>query len=101
MGLTLGATAAGLDLQAAAPVPRRAPELAVMLNGNQQLLLSKYRGKLVALEFLLTTCSHCQRCSGIVEMMYRSSGRADSSPSVRRSTITPRRWSPSSTASSA
>src|ERR1039458_9001422 len=53
MGLTLGATAAGLDLQAAAPVPRRAPELAVMLNGNQQLLLSKYRGKLVALPALL------------------------------------------------
>ena len=74
MGLTLGATAAGLGLQATAPVPRRAPELAVMLNGNQQLLLSKYRGKLFALEFLLTTCSHCQRCSGIVEMMYQEFG---------------------------
>ena len=74
MGVALGTAAVGLDLEAAAPVPRRAPELAVMLNSKEQLLLSKYRGKLVALEFLLTTCPHCQRCSGIVEKMYKEFG---------------------------
>ena len=74
MRLALGATGAGLDLKAALPVPRKAPELVVMLNGGQQLLLSNYRGKLVALEFLLTTCQHCQRCSGIIEKMYREFG---------------------------
>jgi hypothetical protein len=58
MGVALGTAAVGLDLEAAAPVPRKAPELTVMLNSKEQLLLSKYRGKLVALEFLLTTCPH-------------------------------------------
>jgi peroxiredoxin len=74
MGVALGAAAVGVDLEAAAPVPRKAPELAVMLNSKEQLLLSTYRGKLVALEFLLTTCPHCQRCSGIVEKMYKEFG---------------------------
>lgn len=74
MGLTLGAAAVGLDLKAALPVPRKAPELAVMLNSKEQLLLSSYRGKLVALEFLLTTCPHCQHCSGIIQKMYEEFG---------------------------
>jgi len=74
MGLTLGATAVGLDLNAAAPVPRKAPELAVMLNSREQLLLSSFRGKLVALEFVLTTCPHCQRSAGIIERMYKEFG---------------------------
>ncbi len=74
MGVALGTAAAGLDLEAAAPVPRKAPELSVMLNSKEQLLLSNYRGKLVALEFLLTTCPHCQRCSGIIEKMYKEFG---------------------------
>ena len=74
MGVALGAAAVGLDLEAAAPVPRKAPELAVMLNSNEQLLLSAYRGKVVALEFLLTTCPHCQRCSGIIEKVYKELG---------------------------
>ena len=74
MGLTLGATAVGLDLNAAAPVPRKAPELSVMLNSKEQLLLSSFRGKLVALEFVLTTCPHCQRSAGIIEKMYKEFG---------------------------
>ena len=74
MGVALGTAAVGLDLEADAPVPRKAPELTVMLNSKEQLLLSKYRGKLVALEFLLTTCPHCQRCSGVIEKMYKEFG---------------------------
>jgi hypothetical protein len=74
MNATLGAAALGLDLKASLPVPRKAPELIVILHTRMQLLLSQYRGKLVALEFLLTGCSHCQRCSGIVEKMYREFG---------------------------
>src|SRR3974377_2117762 len=74
MGLTLGATAVGLDLNAAAPVPRKAPELAVMLNSKEQLLLSSFRGKVVALEFVLTTCPHLQHSAGIIERMYKEFG---------------------------
>lgn len=75
MGMTLGATAIGLDLKAfAAPVPRKAAEVAILMHSGEQLLLSSLRGKVVALEFLLTTCSHCQRCSGILQQMYQEFG---------------------------
>jgi thiol-disulfide isomerase/thioredoxin len=38
---------------------RKAPELAFTV-GQEQKLLSQYRGKIVALEFIFTTCPHCQ-----------------------------------------
>ena len=74
MGLTLGASAVGFNLQAVAPVPRKAPEVTITLNSGEQLLLSSMHGKVVALEFLLTTCPHCQRCSGILQQMYQEFG---------------------------
>jgi thiol-disulfide isomerase/thioredoxin len=43
--------------------PRKAPELAFTIPGEGQKLLSQYRGKVVALEFILTTCPHCQAAS--------------------------------------
>ena len=42
---------------------RKAPELAFTLPGQGERLLSQYRGKVVALEFILTTCPHCQASS--------------------------------------
>ena len=42
---------------------RKAPELAFTLPGQGEKLLSQYRGKVVALEFILTTCPHCQAAS--------------------------------------
>ncbi len=39
---------------------RKAPELAFTVPGQGPKLLSQYRGKVVALEFILTTCPHCQ-----------------------------------------
>lgn len=39
---------------------RKAPELAFTIPGQGPKLLSQYRGKVVALEFILTTCPHCQ-----------------------------------------
>lgn len=42
---------------------RKAPELAFTLPGQGDRLLSQYRGKVVALEFILTTCPHCQQAS--------------------------------------
>jgi thiol-disulfide isomerase/thioredoxin len=43
-----------------APVPRRAPEFVFTLEDNKQLLLSSFRGKVVAIAFMFTTCPHCQ-----------------------------------------
>src|SRR5437870_6673475 len=57
--LVLSATAA-----LAANLPRPSPELAIHVNGGQQVLLSQYRGKVVAVIFILTTCPHCQKTIG-------------------------------------
>ncbi len=42
---------------------RKAPELAFTIPGQGEKLLSQYRGKVVVLEFILTTCPHCQQAS--------------------------------------
>jgi peroxiredoxin len=74
MGLTLGASAIGFNLEAVAPTPRKAGELTITLNSGELVLLSSLRGKVVALEFLLTTCPHCQKCSGVLQQMYQEFG---------------------------
>ena len=73
MGITIGAGALALDLKAA-QAPRKAPEVAITMTGGEQVLLSSFKGKLVVLEFLLTTCPHCQRCSTIMQQMYQEFG---------------------------
>jgi len=45
---------------------RKAPELAFTIPGEGQKLLSQYRGKVVALEFIFTTCPHCQAASKVM-----------------------------------
>ncbi|MBV9304315.1 MAG: TlpA family protein disulfide reductase [Acidobacteriaceae bacterium] len=46
--------------------PRKAPELAFSVPGQGQKLLSQYRGRVVALEFIFTTCPHCQAASRVM-----------------------------------
>lgn len=59
--------AASFSLLAAGPEGlRKAPELAFNIPGQGQKLLSQYRGKVVALEFILTTCPHCQAASHVM-----------------------------------
>ncbi len=48
---------------AAANIPRPAPELEFRVVGGQKAKLSQWRGKVIMLEFLLTTCPHCQQAS--------------------------------------
>ncbi len=69
--LAAGAT---LPLLAGGPVPRPAAEFVIKLTDGKQLLLSGYRGKVVALEFLLTTCPHCKTCSSIMNKLYQELG---------------------------
>ncbi len=53
-------------LQAAVPpVPRHAPEFVIHFPDGSQSLLSSYRGKVVALLFVYTTCVHCQHTSQV------------------------------------
>src|ERR1700690_4643496 len=55
-------------------IPRKAPELAVQMADGQQLLLSQFRGKVVMIDFVHTTCPHCQNASAIVEGLYKEYG---------------------------
>jgi thiol-disulfide isomerase/thioredoxin len=45
---------------------RKAPELSFVIPGQGEKLLTQYRGKVVALEFILTTCPHCQAASKVM-----------------------------------
>src|SRR5260370_29032129 len=58
----------------ALPVPRRAPEFVIQFPNGHQLLLSSLRGKVVAIEFLHTTCPHCQHASQVFSKLYTEYG---------------------------
>lgn len=58
-----------------ATLPRPAPDLAIeMPHGRPPLKLSTFKGKVIAVEFVLTYCSHCQRASRVTELLYREYG---------------------------
>lgn len=76
VGLGAGAALGSLDLCAALTPGKPAKELVIALNSGEQLLLSKYKGKVVVLEFLLTNCPHCQRCSSTMQKLYTEMGGA-------------------------
>jgi hypothetical protein len=64
IGIFLFSAVASVSLIAGEAAPlRKAPELAFSIPGEGEKLLSQYRGKVVALEFILTTCPHCQAAS--------------------------------------
>jgi peroxiredoxin len=58
----------------AADVPRQAPDTTFRTHDGSLIDLSKYKGKIVALEFLLTTCPHCQKTSQALQKMYQEYG---------------------------
>ena len=64
----------------AAEVPRPAPELSFTLPSGQQVNVDSYKGKVVALEFLSTTCTHCQRTAATIEKLYRELGNRGLQP---------------------
>jgi thiol-disulfide isomerase/thioredoxin len=45
---------------------RKAPELSINIPGKGSQLLSQYRGKVVALGFIFTTCPHCKAESKVL-----------------------------------
>lgn len=55
-------------------VPRPAPELAITLPSGQQVLLSNYRGKVVILECLYTTCPHCMHEAQLLSKLQNEYG---------------------------
>jgi cytochrome oxidase Cu insertion factor (SCO1/SenC/PrrC family) len=53
---------------------RKAPELSFSIPAKGSQLLSQYRGKVVALEFIFTTCSHCQAASKVMTKFQQEYG---------------------------
>ena len=58
--------ASSLTLLASGPVPRPSKEFTIVLPSGKQDLLSKYRGKVVMLACMFTTCPHCQALSKVM-----------------------------------
>jgi thiol-disulfide isomerase/thioredoxin len=68
------AVSAATVLAADAPAPRKAPELAFTLPVEGAKLLSQYRGKVVAIEFIMTTCPHCQAAAKVMTKFQQEFG---------------------------
>lgn len=50
--------------------PRKSPEFTIEQPSGKKTLLSSYKGKVVVLEFLYTTCPHCQKESQELTQLY-------------------------------
>jgi hypothetical protein len=66
IGIVLSLAVCSLSAQ---EIPRKAGEWAIQTPEGKQILLSTYRGKVVALAFILTTCPHCQKTTGILSQI--------------------------------
>ncbi len=65
---------AGAMAQTMPAVPRPAAELKFHLVDGTPVTLSKYKGKVCVVEFLFTTCPHCQQTSQVMSNLYTEYG---------------------------
>jgi peroxiredoxin len=68
--MTLAASAPAV----AAQVGSTTPEFVIRFNDGSQKLLSSYRGKVVCVLFVHTTCPHCQRTCSEMSKLYTELG---------------------------
>jgi peroxiredoxin len=54
----------------AAQIPRQSPDFSIQLANGKQTKVSDYRGKVLCLTFILTTCPHCQKTTQLLNDMY-------------------------------
>ena len=74
----------------AAQIPRQSPDFLIQLTNGKQIKVSDYRGKVLCLTFILTTCPHCQHTTQLLEEHLPGSLRPkDSRWWKRRSTKIP------------
>lgn len=66
--------ALGVTAFAAPPVPRQAKELEIDQPNGKHSLLTSYRGKVVVVQFLFTTCPHCQAYSQLLTKLQNEYG---------------------------
>lgn len=53
---------------------RKAPDLSFIVPGHGQHTLAQYKGKVVALEFIQTTCPHCKAASHVMTKLQSEYG---------------------------
>ena len=76
MRFLLAAVLCGASLiAAAAEIPRPAPDLSFTDQNGRTVRLSDHKGKVVVLEFLLTTCPHCQNSVRILSKLNTELGK--------------------------
>src|ERR1700690_3206421 len=56
------------------PAPRPAPEFMIKYTDGNQVPLSSFKGKVVALTFIFTTCVHCQHASQVFSKLFNEYG---------------------------
>lgn len=54
----------------AADIPRQSPDFPIQMANSKQIKVSDYRGKVLCLVFILTTCPHCQKTTQVLEGIY-------------------------------
>jgi peroxiredoxin len=69
--LALTVSALCVPAWGAPPVPRKSPEFTIHDPSGKQILLSSYRGKVVVMPFMFTTCPHCQREAQMLTKLQR------------------------------
>jgi peroxiredoxin len=53
------------------PVPRKSPELTITDPSGKPVLLSSFKGKIVVMPLMFTTCPHCQREAQMLTKLQR------------------------------
>ena len=66
--------ASALPAFAMPPLPRKSPEFTITEGPGKEILLSSFRGKVVVLAFVHTTCIHCQAFSAMVTKLHKELG---------------------------
>jgi peroxiredoxin len=74
----LASAAASLALMVSAiagpPVPRKSPEFTVTDPSGKQILISSFKGKILVMPFMFTTCPHCQREAQMLTKLQKEFG---------------------------
>lgn len=61
-------------LLSAAKIPRRAPDFSMSTDNGSKVSLRQYRGKVILMAYILTTCSHCQATTGVFKQLQKELG---------------------------
>jgi peroxiredoxin len=74
LAAALALLSTGISAWAIPPLPRKSPEFTITDPSGKEMLLSSFKGKVVVLAFVYTTCPHCQAFSMVLEKLQKELG---------------------------